>query len=1015
MKIHRLHFKNINSLRGEHTVDFDAAPLEGAGLFAITGPTGAGKSTLLDVISLALYSQIPRVSTGRGVNKGLIEKTGLVLTENTTEAHAEVEFTCKAGRYISRWSIAKARTGNLKDHEMEVHDCQAGQLVDLKKSEVPQYIERLVGLTYEQFIRSMLLAQGEFARFLKTDKKERSELLEKITGSEIYRQIGRKAFEKNKEHGQELERLLDRARELRTEELPEAEYTELQSALAAADTALKEATEAQQAAQQALKDKEAYLALEAEMEQLKQALAQAQQARQDFDATEGPRLKRHEELLPLAESLQAWQQGQTDLAKQARQGAQWEARAQAAGNALTQALTQLQALVGEGQEGPQLLAALDDLEKRVSALQEQRQSALVRFGSLKEQAEPLASRTELALDYKDPAESRGRAMELQKGLEKEYHRASAQVPEGWRENPRQGQAEWQAGQTQLVEWKQLAQQDTELTAQREKLATTLAEKTQEADRLPRELATLQERRGRLEAEFTSLKKDLTIQQLQARVEDLRPKLVDGEPCPLCGAVHHPYAEHLPEATGGDLEGQLATKETELRQTEALITQKEQTGQQLAERLSELQADLAAQDSKHQRVQAALAALWEGVDPDEVPASPAEYAETLQRQQQALRVLEDTQAQMEGLLALSRLLQEMEAVVWEGKEVAGKIKQLYTGADIRQEANGLRSAYERAHTQQQEAAEGQRRWAAEQEALKQSLTEQEAALAPPLKPLGYPDAATALTHLLSPAAYAELTRQAHERQSAVEKLQEKLTDREQRRNEQAPTLAQATRESLQAALQEAQAAVADKQGLRDELHAQQVVQTRIRTELASLTERIDRQKAENERWVLLKQYIGDAKGEKFSAFAQDLTLQHLVGMANRRLAHLTHRYRLTMPEPDEQTDDSLAIVDQDLGQMQRSVKTLSGGESFLISLALALGLSDLASQEVEIKSLFIDEGFGTLDPETLDLTLDTLERLQAEGNKTIGVISHVEALKERIATQIIVKPNGQGHSTLSLVG
>ena len=155
MKIHRLHFKNINSLRGEHTVDFDAAPLEGAGLFAITGPTGAGKSTLLDVISLALYSQIPRVSTGRGVNKGLIEKTGLVLTENTTEAHAEVEFTCKAGRYISRWSIAKARTGNLKDHEMEVHDCQAGQLVDLKKSEVPQYIERLVGLTYEQFIRSI--------------------------------------------------------------------------------------------------------------------------------------------------------------------------------------------------------------------------------------------------------------------------------------------------------------------------------------------------------------------------------------------------------------------------------------------------------------------------------------------------------------------------------------------------------------------------------------------------------------------------------------------------------------------------------------------------------------------------------------------------------------------------------------------------------------------------------------------------------------------------------------------
>jgi exonuclease SbcC len=97
-----------------------------------------------------------------------------------------------------------------------------------------------------------------------------------------------------------------------------------------------------------------------------------------------------------------------------------------------------------------------------------------------------------------------------------------------------------------------------------------------------------------------------------------------------------------------------------------------------------------------------------------------------------------------------------------------------------------------------------------------------------------------------------------------------------------------------------------------------------------------------------------------------------------------------------------------------VKTLSGGETFILSLSLALALSDLAAKNVEINSLFIDEGFGTLDPETLDQTIDTLEKLQSESSKTIGIISHVEALKERIGTQIQLERNGQGYSSLKVV-
>ena len=163
--------------------------------------------------------------------------------------------------------------------------------------------------------------------------------------------------------------------------------------------------------------------------------------------------------------------------------------------------------------------------------------------------------------------------------------------------------------------------------------------------------------------------------------------------------------------------------------------------------------------------------------------------------------------------------------------------------------------------------------------------------------------------------------------------------------------------------------------------------------------------------LLNELIGDSMGKKFNDFAQDLSLSQLIQLANIRLKDLSDRYRIDKPSNEE--DDGLVAIDEHMGGQRRSVKTLSGGETFLLSLSLALALSDLASRNVEINSLFIDEGFGTLDPETLDQTLDTLERLQAESSKTIGIISHVDSLKERIATQVQLKRNGQGYSQLEV--
>jgi exonuclease SbcC len=167
------------------------------------------------------------------------------------------------------------------------------------------------------------------------------------------------------------------------------------------------------------------------------------------------------------------------------------------------------------------------------------------------------------------------------------------------------------------------------------------------------------------------------------------------------------------------------------------------------------------------------------------------------------------------------------------------------------------------------------------------------------------------------------------------------------------------------------------------------------------------RADAERWLALDSLIGSADGKKFRTFAQSLTLDGLLAYANHHLRDLAPRYRL---ERVPQHDMELQVVDADMGDEVRGTSSLSGGETFLVSLALALALSSLAAREVRIDTLFVDEGFGSLDPVTLDVALSALDSLQATGRQ-IGVISHVRALADKIGTQVRVERVGGGRSRL----
>ncbi|MCG5071804.1 AAA family ATPase [Paraburkholderia tagetis] len=226
--------------------------------------------------------------------------------------------------------------------------------------------------------------------------------------------------------------------------------------------------------------------------------------------------------------------------------------------------------------------------------------------------------------------------------------------------------------------------------------------------------------------------------------------------------------------------------------------------------------------------------------------------------------------------------------------------------------------------------------------------------------------------------------------------------------QTQALTDATLDALDAQLE---AVEKESAALNERLGHQRGLLTRDaqqRESQRALFEQIETQTHDADLWQRLDALIGSAKGDKFRRFAQGLTLDHLLALANRHLDRLHARYLLRRKSTGEL---ELEIVDGWQADATRDTRTLSGGESFLVSLALALALSDLVSHKTSIDSLFLDEGFGTLDGDTLEIALDALDTLNASG-KMIGVISHVDSLKERIATQIRVeKGGGIGHSRL----
>ena len=206
MKILKLNFSNINSLKGSFSIDFESPELASAGLFAITGPTGAGKSTILDAITLALYCYTSRFQE---ITKKTIEEEKGIITRGATESYAEISFQVNGETYLSQWSAGLTRTGNLSKIVLKVSKWEDGAFKPItdKLKDSRAEIVRIIGLSQEQFTQAIVLSQGKFDEFLRAPKADRYKLLEIITGTVLFREIGKLAFERHREIKEKIKQL----------------------------------------------------------------------------------------------------------------------------------------------------------------------------------------------------------------------------------------------------------------------------------------------------------------------------------------------------------------------------------------------------------------------------------------------------------------------------------------------------------------------------------------------------------------------------------------------------------------------------------------------------------------------------------------------------------------------------------------------------------------------------------------------------------------------------------------
>ena len=1124
MKFQKLEILNLASLDREEgeVINFEEGVLGESTIFSIVGPTGSGKSTILDAICLALYNRAPRYPRKKG-DRDKIEIYGdadadessrlaptdgrNILSRGKKVGYSKLTFQANNGDvYRAEWHVHRARVryGDVvtqlykiirKGNDWVEENCTWNDL--------PQ----IIGLDYEQFLRTVLIAQGSFDKFLKAEEKDRYELLEKLVGCEdVYTRITEEIKQKKEDSKLAYDQIMASYGTHEKYDLTPEQLAELVLQIKELDEAEQKKAQELELVKKALDwyvQEEKFLA---NIHTYKKALDDATSALDNMKERAN-RLALHDATLPAVGLYREQKQKEEALRQIAEELMQLSNEAEQKEKGIVAEEKQLKGLKDEAEKSASILSEQKPRINGARGVKAQWEAAKTNEADKNKvciKAEKERDSAKNKLDVNKESISK-KASELDK-VQKEYEDLKASVDKEKEAMKKQAD---EAVQAYKQEKKRLEGKKMNELLQTRDQAMSCSLDLQEAIRIQQgckekeiqklDLETNKEKYSKrneaIEKEcaqlpIESLKKDLELLQkantlLTSQEWNMhRLSLEEGKPCPLCGAVHHPFQqedEFMPFVS--KMNDQIQKKKTELEvqverekslleelnenkgKLKTLVAQLATLGleidkfhfewKSITEKHTNWKADVESLEAMKKPMEEKLLQAQEALDDYNEILNKAELLRIQkenkekelnnyqEKSEQSLRNLETRKTDAQTALetekgktenletqyqekeeALDKAVKEQaEAKEWVVQKLK-ELKELIGDKDPdvleKELTDNLNKAEEGVKNKEKQIA-----------ALKEHLAGLNGKIQT-LKERQQQDkeAVEVKEQQLSSWLSDYNADEAHVRKLASEDIvgMFEATDnweairKEKETKTQAHTSAKTTYENEEKAhtyhqhtkpSEEKEALALKKQELEAKdcselINAKAKLQHYQDAQKAMGDLADQKQKVEQtmKDWTAISDAVGGTDGKLLRKIAQCYTLRFLVEHANAEIRKFNQRYELV------QVKNSLGIrvIDHDRADDVRDVTSLSGGETFIVSLGLALGLSALSSRSISFGNLFIDEGFGTLDPDTLATVIDSLAMLQNSQGKKVGVISHTDTMSERITTQIRVIKNGNTGSS-----
>lgn len=1127
MKFIRLEIKNLASLdrpEGE-VIEFEKGPLAGSTIFSIVGPTGSGKSTILDAICLALFNRTPRYPRAKNDRNQSIEIYGAkdkdenarlaptdsrnILTRGKREGYSRLTFLSNDGTlWRAEWTVRKNRI-RFEQAQRALYKITVSP--DGSTTEEPadcNDIPAIIGLDYDQFLRTVVLAQGSFANFLTAKEDERYMLLEKLVGCDtMYSRIADEITLRKRAAAAALDNINARISAHASNDLTDEELDSLRQSV----ERLKEEAERNNRAIEEVKKQLGWFDADRQLDR------DIDRLRHEAETASGRLLA----LQTMAERLQL--HDMTTEAVKIYEVALHHRKSLDAAQTLAERLAhEIEALEKERDEAGKQLAAsttkMESAERTLNDWTPRINRARVITGELSISRNNLKERLKYASDALQQVTDTRLSID-----ENSAYISSRKAEMDKAETARKHLKETIAAQTERLT-KELADIDGRLSDADTRLKTDDIDRLQRAsadahrditllkegianrqrhgqtaamllnDRkrydeltvrradITKEMELLTPQIEQTEKSATSLRDDITLLR-STDLEHQRSRLEDGKACPLCGSTHHPYAkDNVLTPVIDHLSTELSER---LKSLEQLRERLRLLGNESG-RIEGETVQLEKRTAENRRISDELQAQWEII-----ASQKPEWPDTAVSLGAMLSGYEQAQTEADRRLSAYNALRQLADRLQADKDrttasiIAHQTKAEADTAKADKECQKLNTAIqtatERSAALQKSLDEKQARHDTACKEVEQVKTEIAATEARIRQEIGDTDPETlqqSLTRATEEAKNEVAARTAalNEKQTGIELAKGRLTQTRSQisaesesiataelklgtiiadlnegnlttTNIDRETIAEISRwdddwENCRKEVNQCRQKVAATQATLSEKHSEKEKHQQLRPEsdetllhdnLARLsaysTDELDRNRLRIQSCMEARRQMGDmadelrvarenaadwtqiaeaigGDGKTLRKIAQTYTLKFLIAHANEEIRRFNRRYEL------QQVKDSLGIrvIDHDRADDIRDTTSLSGGETFIVSLGLALGLSALSSHGVSLANLFIDEGFGTLDPDSLATVIDALARLQSSRGKKVGVISHTDTMSERITTQIRIVKNGNSGSS-----